>query len=103
MIFRSTEDWENILNRASNIDDRLNYQWMELLDDDEYQTLAQIFDRDNFPHEDPFDEDNVIRPDTKKIIKQLLVGKDRIDLILYAFMLGQFVGQAAIIVRDNGG
>lgn len=100
-MIHTTYDFENILDRAGQIDDNLQYMWTELIADDEYQTLCQLFDGANFPHADPWDEDNVIRPDTKKIMKQILVGKDRIDLICYAFLLGQLVGRATEIVKQN--
>lgn len=94
-----TDDWEDMLNRASKIEDRINDSWMELLTDDEYLTLCDFFSADNFPHEDAFGERT--NPATQKILKSILVGKDRIELIRYAFMLGQLVGQASIIVRDS--
>jgi len=99
-MYRTTYDWETVLDRAGKIDDNLQIQWNELIADDEYQTLCQLFDGDNFSRYD--DDQNYIEVDTKKIAKQILVGKDRINLIFYAFMLGQLVGRAAeIVMRDD--
>lgn len=99
-MYRTTYDFETVLDRAGKIDEWIEGRWLEMIASDEYQTLCQLFDGDNFSRYD--DDQNYIEVDTKKIAKQILVGKDRINLIFYAFMLGQLVGRAAeIVMRDD--
>lgn len=87
-----SEDYEEILQAAGKIDERLSDDWAECVGDEEYQTLQNFFSKDNFVdtwEEVPFEPEVVA-----KNLKRHLTGKDRIKLICYAFMLGRLVGKA---------
>lgn len=94
-----SEDFENVLNEASNLDDSINDGWMQVIGDDKYQTLINMFSRDNYY--DTFEETDLLREETLKRLKKTLAGKDRLSLIEYAFDLGQLVGRAEQILRDR--
>lgn len=99
MVFMFSDEYENILNAAAKIDEQINDEWQELVADQEYQTLFEFFDPENYSRHDEYDD--WIEVNTDKLLKKILTGKDRIALIRYAFMLGQLVGQAAQICRDH--
>lgn len=87
-----SEQYEELLDQAAKADERINDNWMEMMGDDEYQTLLEFFDKGNY-----FDtwEDEFFPPATvEKNLKRVLQGKDRIALIRYAFQLGKLVGRA---------
>ena len=58
MILFDSYYWEDYLEKAGEIDEWVHDAWMELIADDEYNTLVQFFDKDNYPHYDAFDESN---------------------------------------------
>lgn len=90
-----SEDYEEILNAAGEIDERLHDDWMECIGDEEYQTLLKFFSRDNFV--DPWEEEDFDAKTVTKNLKRHLNGQDRVALIRYiryAFMLGCLVGKA---------
>lgn len=93
------DDWENILNLAGKIDDRLDCAWLELVGDNEYQTLLEFFDKSNYPHENDWGEWEEVN--TNKALKKIIRGKDCVALINYAFLLGQLVGRAGHIAETN--
>lgn len=87
-----SEQFEQVLNDASKIDDRINDNWMDMIGDPDYSTLIDFFSHDNYfdsVAEEVYDEQTVV-----KLLKRVLVGKDRIKLIQLAFDLGRLVGQA---------
>lgn len=87
-----SEQFEQVLNDASKIDDRINDNWMDMIGDSNYSTLIDFFSHDNYfdsVAEEVYDEQTVV-----KLLKRVLVGKDRIKLIQLAFDLGRLVGQA---------
>lgn len=87
-----SEEYEEILNAAEKIDDRLSENWAEFVGDKEYQTLYNFFSKDNFV--DTW-EDAYFDPETvTRNLKRHLTGQDRIALIRYAFLLGRLVGKA---------
>lgn len=86
------EDFENVLDQAAKIDDRLYDLWMSICADEEYQKLMEFFDKGNYYdywEETEFDRETVV-----KNLKRVLVGTDRIRLIEYAFDIGRLVGRA---------
>ena len=90
------EDFENVLDQASKIDDRLYDLWMSICADEEYQKLMEFFDKGNYYdywEETEFDRETVV-----KNLKRVLVGTDRIRLIKYAFDIGRLVGRAEYVM-----
>ena len=88
-----TENWFDIFDCVSRIDPELEASFLELYDDDNFLTLQQLFDKENFGHFDIFSDDYV-RPDRAKIFKKLLRGKDVGEIILLALDLGRMLGRA---------
>lgn len=87
-----SEQFEQVLNDASKIDDRINDNWMDMIGDPDYSTLIDFFSHDNYfdsVAEEDYDEQTVV-----KLLKRVIAGKDRIKLIQLAFDLGRLVGQA---------
>lgn len=93
------EDFEEVLNEASSLDERINDGWMQMIGDDNYQTLINLFSRANYY--DSFEEVDLLREETLKRYKKILTGKDRVRLIEFAFDLGQLVGRAEQLLRDR--
>lgn len=94
-----SETVEDVLNEASKLDDRIYEAWMRMIGDAEYQTLIDLFSRDNYF--DRWEEIDLTREETLKKLKKILNGKDRLRLIEYAFDLGQLVGQAEQLLQDR--
>ncbi len=94
-----SETVEDVLNEASKLDDRIYEAWMRMIGDAEYQTLIDLFSRDNYY--DRWEEIDLSREETLKKLKKILTGKDRLRLIEYAFDLGQLVGRAEQLLRDR--
>ena len=87
-----SEDFENVLDQASKIDEQIHYGWMSMCGDEEYQKLMEFFDKGNYY--DSWDEVEFDRETLIKNLKRVLVGTDRIRLIEYAFDIGRLVGKA---------
>lgn len=95
-----SEDYEEILEAAGRIDDRLSDSWCECVGDKEYQTLQNFFSKDNFL--DTWTDEYFDAEVVTKNLKRHLTGQDRIELIRYAFMLGRLVGKAEQILLQDG-
>lgn len=93
-------DFEELLDRAAQIDERLNNRWMNLMDDEEYQTLYNFFLKENFV--DSWEDEALDDKTVKRNLRQVLAGKDKAALIRYAFALGRLVGKAEQILIMEG-
>lgn len=95
-----TDDFETILGEASD-DEYINNHFIFFSEEEDYKTLAQFFEKTNYAHYDWDDE--LVTPDTKKILKKILRGKDTISLIQFALELGRLIGRAEQILstRDH--
>ena len=97
----TTYEIEDLLNEASKFDDRLDLDWAECVGDREYQTLCELFDENNFSHDD--DYDGWIEVNTAKEWRRILKGKDVHAIIRYAVLLGRLIGRAEqiLLTRDD--
>ena len=94
------EDMETILQEATEFDEDIDRAWVYMVEDEQYSTFCQLFERDNFSHYDTFTDDWE-EIDYKKTLKKILRGKDAVELILYALDFGRLVGRAERILQDN--
>ena len=92
-----TEDYEELLQAASKLDERTEEDWHSIVGDGEYQTLSRFFSRDNYF--DAWEETDRPAEETERLQKRVLLGQDRMRLIDYAFMLGRIVGRAHHILE----
>ena len=99
MALRYSEDFEDVLQQAVKLDEQISDFWAEMVGDEEYQTLVEFFSRDNFF--DTWEDEELDRETVIKKLKRILVGKDRLKLIEYAFDLGQLVGMATYAVQNH--
>lgn len=87
-----SEGFDEILNAASQYDDYVQERYCMFMAEEDWQTLYQFFDRDNYAHYDEWEEKEV-STDYKRL-KKILRGKDMVSLIQFAFDLGRLVGRA---------
>lgn len=94
-----SDDIDDILGRAGDLDENIYNGWVTMLGDNQYQTLIDFFTRENYC--DSWGEVDYAREEVVKNLKRVLSGKDRIALIEYAFYLGQLVGRAEQLLLDK--
>ena len=94
------EDYDCVLNDASFIDEDINQHFVNFQGDDDYQTLAKFFDQRNYHHFDVL-SDEFTSPDTQKLLKKILRGKDVISLIQFALDLGRLIGRAEYTLLNH--
>ena len=95
-----TDDFENILNEASFIDEDIDRTWIYFTEEDHYAVVQQIFDRENYCHYDDW-SDEFVEVDYQKALKKILRGKNIPDLIRYVFDFGRLVGRSEKILLDQ--
>ena len=87
-----SEQYEETLDQASKFYEQIHGWWMEMMGDEEYQTLFEFFAKENYFN--TWEEEFFPPATIEKNLKRVLQGKDRIALIRYAFLLGKLVGRA---------
>lgn len=95
------QNFEEILQAATEFDDRIDEHWAHMVGDELYDTLNQFLDPDNYPHFDSCADEWVEDIDTHKIQKKIIKGKDAVELINYAFDLGRLVGRAEQVLLTH--
>ena len=94
------EDYDCILNEAAAIDEAIGEHFVEFQTEADYDTLAHFFDKTNYQHYDVLAEE-FVAPDTQKILKKILRGKDTISLIQFALDLGRLIGRAEYTISNT--
>ena len=93
-------DWDDLIDEAAEFDETLDQAYIFMTEDKNYPTLVQFFDEENFSHHDKWSEE-FVEPDTQKILKKILRGKDTAELIKFALDMGRIIGRAEQILLTH--
>ena len=92
----SSREYSLLLKRAAYIDSDIDEHLCAFKGEDEWWTLDDFFDADNWPHYDEWNDEE--RGVNVKELKKILRGKDMISLVAFALDVGRLIGRAEEIL-----
>ncbi|MBE8950729.1 MAG: hypothetical protein SR3Q1_09060 [Quinella sp. 3Q1] len=103
MVPLSSEQFDALLNEAAAVEDDageyVKQHYMSFMEEKHWSTLFEFFEEENWPHYDEWEEKEC--GTNFKRLKQILRGKDMVQVVAFALDMGRLIGRAEAVILSK--